>query len=134
MKAVLVALVALYAVAALASVDYALDQKIVEHVNSDPQSTWVAGPNDRFAGVTLQEASRLLGARRVPSRLPRKVHAPRAIPESFDARTQCTLCVRRGKGWVCRYAGVRTIPASGFASAGGLGVGEFRVMSTNRHV
>lgn len=93
MKAVLVALVALYAVAALASVDYALDQKIVEHVNSDPQSTWVAGPNDRFAGVTLQEASRLLGARRVPSRLPRKVHAPRAIPESFDARTQWPNCI-----------------------------------------
>jgi len=71
----------------------AIDESIIEQVNSDPESSWTAGINARFVNKTLAFAKRLCGVLDGPGRpkLPVKEHNiknPLAIPTSFDARTQ----------------------------------------------
>ena len=61
-----------------------------------PSSSWVAGRNSRFEGMTVQEARRLLGTRLTP--LPSQPQSPlshdtiNAIPDSFDATKQWPSC------------------------------------------
>jgi len=67
------------------------DKELVEQINAN-QSTWTAGFNDRFRGVTLLEAQRLMGVKSlVPKEgVPVKRHNVNAndIPAEFDARKQ----------------------------------------------
>lgn len=73
----------------------AINNDIINQINSDASSTWVAGASDRFAGMTLKDFSRLLGVVKNPmNKLPMKEPAPdMAIPASFDARTNWPGCI-----------------------------------------
>jgi len=70
----------------------AVDESIIDAINSDPHSTWTAGVNARFVNKTVAFAKRLCGVLpNSPIKLPVKKHLvkdPHAIPTSFDARTQ----------------------------------------------
>ncbi len=60
-------------------------------------SSWVAGRNSRFEGVTVREARRLLGTRIIPlpssqPHLARSDDSTSAIPDSFDATKQWPTC------------------------------------------
>lgn len=61
-----------------------------------PYSTWVAGHNARFEGVTMNDVKRLCGVLPTPphKRLPVKKVEPLAfdLPTDFDARTQWPNC------------------------------------------
>jgi cathepsin B len=94
-----VAIVAIMAVAALAEVDLtapAMTQELIDAVNSNPTSSWVAGVNARFQGLTLQQAARQMGVKKNGIQLPMKkvtsqVHL--ALPTAFDSRVQWgTMC------------------------------------------
>ena len=39
-------------------------QEIIKTVNSNKKTTWVAGHNDKFAGMTVAQAARLMGTLR----------------------------------------------------------------------
>eukprot|EP01027_Heterolobosea_sp_BB2_P008306 GEZU01012330.1.p2 GENE.GEZU01012330.1~~GEZU01012330.1.p2 ORF type:complete len:314 (+),score=93.79 GEZU01012330.1:119-1060(+) len=86
-------------IASAMAVRYALDDEIINAVNSDPTSSWKAGRNPRFEGVTLDQAISLLSTKTAPfdSKLVKKVSsAPvgaAAAPSSFDSRTQWPGCV-----------------------------------------
>jgi cathepsin B len=96
MKGVLV-LLALVAVSVAASIDIldtpAINQDIINQINSDPTSTWVAGRNDRLEGLTLRTFSKLLGTKLSKITLPVKPQPKMAIPDSFDARQQWPKCI-----------------------------------------
>jgi cathepsin B len=94
MKAVVLALVALCAVAAVfaSPVRMALSDEMIAEVNA--AGHWVAGRNARFEGVSLEKARALLGTKTDrPSRLPKRVNEPMTLPTSFDARTQWPNCI-----------------------------------------
>jgi hypothetical protein len=60
-------------------------------------SSWVAGRNSRFEGVTVREARRLLGTNIIPlpsvqSQSARSVDTISAIPDSFDSTKQWPTC------------------------------------------
>jgi len=62
---------------------------IIRKVNEDPDSTWRAGFNKRFAFMTLNQAKRLMGVRAGGPKLPvKEVALSQQIPDSFDARQQ----------------------------------------------
>lgn len=72
--------------------------KHVEAVNSNPNSTWVAGDNDKFIGASKKEVRALMGTVVDPN-WTIKGHAKQtpevvndALPESFDARVQWPEC------------------------------------------
>lgn len=74
----------------------AVDDQIISLVNSDPSSTWRAGHNEKFSGLTRMEARRFLGARLDDfsnSTIPRVVLHAVSIPDSFDSRKQWSNCV-----------------------------------------
>ncbi len=114
MKAVVYAVVALLLVVggalALSMEDSILNDDLIEAINADSDSTWVAGRNERYLlmlhhiaynelkmhsymyeirleGMSVDEFSRLLGVKS-NERLPTKGSSPvsDAIPDSFDAR------------------------------------------------
>jgi len=69
----------------------AVDQRIIDHINSDPHATWTAGVNQRFVNKTVAFAQRLCGVLPGGPKLPVKEHYikdPAAIPTAFDSRTQ----------------------------------------------
>lgn len=71
---------------------------IIEEVNSNPRSNWVAGVNDKFYGASLKEIKSLMGTVVDPD-WTIKI-APRegfseisdSVPDSFDARTNWPEC------------------------------------------
>jgi len=70
------------------------NKDIINKVNSDASSTWVAGINKRFNGVTLGEFSRLLGVKKSGAKLSVKPDAPvMDIPATFDARKNWPGCI-----------------------------------------
>ena len=70
----------------------------IEHVNSNPKSTWVAGVNEKFEGASLKEIKTLMGTIVDPdwtiNMRPRD--APMLVsddlPTNFDARTNWPEC------------------------------------------
>jgi len=92
MKAVLVVLAFVACAAALDLHAPALDKKIIQQVNSNPKSTWRAGMNRKWMHSTIADVKPFLGVKKTGFKLPTKQMAgtydPKAIPASFDARTQ----------------------------------------------
>ncbi|KAL0245963.1 hypothetical protein GEMRC1_007179 [Eukaryota sp. GEM-RC1] len=76
---------------ALAAVVFANPQ-IVSIVNSNPTSTWVAGVNPRFVGMTHEELRSLLGLKLDFINLPKKVEENANLPDTFDVREQWPGC------------------------------------------
>jgi len=74
----------------------AIDPAIVETVNSNPQATWHAGFQARFANKTLEEAKRLLGAQRATQEdRDRRTYVATldvAVPGDYDIRTKYGSC------------------------------------------
>ena len=67
--------------------------KHIERVNSNPNSTWVAGVNEKFEGASLKEIKGLMGtvvdpdwAILMPERNYPQLIASDDPPENFDAR------------------------------------------------
>jgi len=89
-------------VCAYAAVDLALpalNGRLIAEINSNPDSTWRAGVNNRFLGATLADAKRLLGVlpgntkyllkdQKTP-----KDYESKALPTDFDWRNQ-TIAAR----------------------------------------
>ena len=68
------------------------DFELIDYVNS-VQSSWRAGVNPGFVGVTEDYARGLCGALKGGPQLPVKEIEPlRDIPDSFDARKQWSYC------------------------------------------
>jgi cathepsin B len=70
----------------------AINHKLINKINSNPDSTWTAGVNSRFEGMTLSDVKALLGAkmsdRRVPAPHAHRYPAiRRSAPSSYDIRT-----------------------------------------------
>ena len=70
-----------------------IQDEIIEHVNSR-RTTWVAGHNDKFDGMTVAQAKTLMGTLLDGPRPPALVseYDADAVPDSFDARTQWPDC------------------------------------------
>ena len=75
----------------------AYQAKLAKVVNSNSNSTWVAGHNARFDSYTPATVSRLMGAKlNTPPhlRLPQKAVVVGALPDSFDARMAWANCTQ----------------------------------------
>ena len=79
--------------------ELATSKAVIDSVNGNANSTWVAGENEYFKGMTLEEAKKLMGAFMTPSyymfpeegEYPTKSHSDEVkanLPKTFDARTQ----------------------------------------------
>lgn len=65
---------------------------LAEHVNS-VKSTWMAGVNVRFQGLTVQEIEWQMGARLEGGDvIPMSDYVANAIPDEFDSRTNWPGC------------------------------------------
>lgn len=63
-------------------------QGVIKAVNSNKKSTWIAGHNDKFAGMTVAQASRLMGTLREgphATRAAMKADAYPALPVNVKA-------------------------------------------------
>jgi cathepsin B len=73
-----------------------ITDEIVNTINSDPTSTWVATKNNRFSGMTRREVKKFIGALTVPEGYVSEYLVnvvPEAVPTSFDARQQWPTCI-----------------------------------------
>jgi cathepsin B len=70
-----------------------VQEEIIDHVNGR-RTTWVAGHNDKFDGMTVGQAKSLMGTLLDGPRPPALVsqYDSEAVPDSFDARTQWSDC------------------------------------------
>jgi len=72
----------------------AVTEDIIARINNDPTSTWRAGVNSRWEGVSAQEAADFMGVLPTPPgmELPLKPEITAAeaagVPDSFDSRDQ----------------------------------------------
>lgn len=71
----------------------AINDELINQINSNPASTWVAGRNERLEGMSLRDFSKLLGVNMREINLPIKAQPKLAIPTSFDAREQWMGCI-----------------------------------------
>jgi len=74
-----------------------LQASIVETVNSNAASTWVAGHNSYFDNMEIEDIDRLMGTKPTPEwmkldELDEEVASNADIPDTFDARTQWPGC------------------------------------------
>jgi cathepsin B len=83
-----------------------VNREIIDHVNTHPTASWIAGENENFKGMTKEQIQRLLGAKQRPKsqlspkqqEMLKQKHAlskkPSNIqlPENFDSRTQWPNC------------------------------------------
>lgn len=77
---------------AVASAELVGQQKMSEYINS-LGTTWKAGVNQRFEGLSEQAIRRQMGVLSGGPKLPEKDIVPlEDIPDSFDARTQWPKC------------------------------------------
>jgi len=99
-----IAIVLLAVVAVATAADYLAqpvhNTDLVSEINNDPTSTWVAGHNAVFEGLTLLDVKkRLLGARAInliPGNHPAPVKSYNnkvALPDNFDSRTKWPNCI-----------------------------------------
>ena len=87
MKLIILALLVLSATCQITYNHFA--QNIIEEVNSDPTSTWVAGHNEHWENFPLLNIKKLMGVKKQPKwmKLPETdLLAAEAIPDSFDSR------------------------------------------------
>ena len=91
MKVVAVLVVACLAVAWAVETPLFGQELMVEHINSI-KTSWKAGINIRFQGLTVEEISRQMGALEGGPKLPEKTYVANSIPDSFDARTAWANC------------------------------------------
>jgi cathepsin B len=81
----------------------AVNWEIIRKVNANPKSTWKAGHNNKFDGMSLSEVKRYLGVKKNGFVLPRKEFTPLmrakagAIPTSFDSRMAWPKCTSIGE-------------------------------------
>jgi len=76
----------------------AVNHKIIEIINSNPNSTWRAGVNPMFKRTTLAYAKSLCGAKKGGPELPPKTYRATDIPDTFDSRTQWgSICPSTGE-------------------------------------
>ena len=89
-------ILALLVLSASCSITYnQFGQSIIEEVNADPTSTWVAGHNEHWENFPLLDVKRLMGAKKTPSwmKLPETdLLASEALPDSFDSRDAWPSC------------------------------------------
>lgn len=73
--------------------DYA--SNIIEEVNSDPTSTWVAGHNAHWDNFPIENIEGLMGAKEEPAweKLPEKeIEVEVDLPTNFDSRINWPNC------------------------------------------
>jgi cathepsin B len=70
------------------------DLAMIESINKDSSSTWVAGVNKRFEGMTIGQVKKMLGTKmdKLPSKPPVVLRAT-SVPATFDARSQWPNCI-----------------------------------------
>jgi cathepsin B len=101
-----IACVLVVAVLVVADADYfaqpVIHGDLINEINADPTSTWKAGINSIFKGMTLNDVKKkLLGARAI-NLIPGNFPAPRGkyelqdVPAQFDSRTKWPKCVTIG--------------------------------------
>jgi len=69
-----------------------INQDLVDEINAS-DAPWIAALNDRFAGVSVEEAKKLMGTILRKNNLPRKTYEDASVPDTFDARTQWPNCI-----------------------------------------
>jgi len=73
-----------------------LNVEHINYVNSQPDSSWKAGLNPRFEGMSIRDFKKLLGAKlNTPPELKlplKEVQVPNDLPTEFDARVQWANC------------------------------------------
>jgi cathepsin B len=74
-----------------------VSQAIIDAVNSNSSATWVAGKNERFAGFSLADFRRMMGARfedmsAVPKMEKFDAATLAAVPASYDPRESRKAC------------------------------------------
>lgn len=79
------------------SANLVLNDDIITHVNRNPASTWKAGRNARFEGLTIGETRKLMGAMTGKQMLdlPKIQHSEKdlqAVPDSYDPRVSRKSC------------------------------------------
>jgi len=100
---VVCALIALTGVAAVVPTGYTVGahhQEIADRINADPTSTWTAGVNSRFVGMSPAQIRRQMGVLKAPPSmwLPvKEADVSAALPTSFDARTEWPQCPSIGQ-------------------------------------
>ena len=70
-------------------------QEIADRINADSSSTWKAGINSRFVGMTSAQIRRLMGVKKTPpsQMLPvKQMEVMADLPDTFDARMQWPQC------------------------------------------
>ena len=93
----LVALVIAFVAVAYAQEKPLLEEEdVVEYINSI-KTTWKAGHNVRFEGLTKEEVQRQMGVLEGGPTSPVSNVVAREIPDSFDARTQWPNCPSIGE-------------------------------------
>jgi cathepsin B len=78
------------ALASLSDMRPAVLKSTIEQINSNPHSTWKAGHNKRWDGLTIGQVKRQMGVKSTAAikALPVMDYEPKALPTSFDARAQ----------------------------------------------
>ncbi|KAK5578839.1 hypothetical protein RB653_008513 [Dictyostelium firmibasis] len=74
----------------------ALDDDLINQINSNKKSSWTAGRNQNFEGKTIGDAIGLMGTKKTPApfKLTEDGEAVKdSIPTSFDSRTQWPNCI-----------------------------------------
>jgi len=76
----------------------AIDFQLIKSVNSQ-KSTWTAGINDYFRGMTLEDSKKLMGWKVNPNSkpLPTKVEKVGALPDQYDSSAAYPHCFTIGK-------------------------------------
>lgn len=75
-----------------------MSHQMIELINTDMKPSWVAGVNNKFRDITLEEFQVYLGALHTPkkileSRLPKMLHLDNIeLPENFDLREAWPQC------------------------------------------
>jgi len=93
----LAAIISLSVLFSLVFGDLIHNPTLIDHVNRE-QPGWRAGHNPRFANMTYEQASKLLGLIDTPSNEPASARSAArlvsatTLPESFDARTRWPAC------------------------------------------
>jgi cathepsin B len=86
-------------VAALVSADFiAVDDALVEKVNSRPNNSWQAGHNSLFSNKLFSQVKHHLGTYEINTTVKRSNNTlPNNLPKAFDSRTNWPSCATIGK-------------------------------------
>jgi cathepsin B len=96
MKGVCVLLLSLLAIAFAVNLDAPITNKdLINGINSNPSSSWIAGENHRLEGMNVRDFTRLLGVKKSLTTMkpPVKIQPKMDVPTSFDARINWPGCI-----------------------------------------